>query len=125
MKLIRMTLAGLMALLVSMPLAVCKEDCGTQASTCEESCCGEHVADSCDCGCLEICPKVQYESRDVLASSSEVPVPEAPEQAAGLLEVEPETLFIESLVMGAERLRAPPDPFARSSRQITHCVFRL
>ena len=127
MELVRISLAGIMALLVSMPLAVCKEDCVAQASSCEQSCCGEHqmqAVEACDCGCIQVCPKVQFESRDALPSSSEVNAPDVPEQPAEIDEAPSQAVLGGSCAEGANHLRAPPDPFAGTSRQIIHCVYR-
>ena len=139
MDLVRITLAGIMALLVSMPFGVCEEDCQTgtciqeccqqEAPACEDSCCAAPqeanvMACDCDCDCSHDGHTSHFESQDFLARSSEVSVPDAPE-STDMAVHEFEDTYVFSLALSGDRLRAPPDPFVRSSRQIIHCVYRL
>ena len=126
MELIRITLAGIMALLLSMPFGVCKETCFAEVSSCEESCCGDHevkAAPSCDCDCTEACPTLHFEPLDYLPASSEA-APDAPEACDAADEAGIHSFIFAGMMTGADRLRAPPDLFAGKSRQIIHCVFR-
>ncbi|MGB0293127.1 MAG: hypothetical protein ACPGIA_11180 [Luteolibacter sp.] len=144
MELIRITLAGFMALLVSMPFGLCGEQCHDGSCctdvchvgashvgkpTCEDSCCSgrqqpQEQADGCGCNCLGECRALHFEQRDYAMTHSEVSVPDTPEQPAALHDLPPADVFSVQTLHGGDRLRAPPDRFARTSRQIIHCVFR-
>ena len=127
MELLRITLAGIMALLVSMPFGVCEDSCADEQPVCEERCCSELEGEeltACDCGCVDACPAFRIEKRDFITADEEVSAPDTPELAISLPTAADDEAFMASAVGHADRLRGPPDLFARSSRQIIHCVFR-
>ena len=128
MNFFRAALAGIMALLVSMPFALCEEDCFAEAPSCEHSCCCEQHSDAeaaCSCSCVDECQSLHFEQRDFLSTNSEVTAPDASE--ATEIENSPlfEELLLSSLSQATNGLRAPPDLFTQASRRIIHCVYRL
>lgn len=127
MHLLRIALVVIVALLVSMPLAVCNKDCGTQALRCELSCCIEEeikAADACHCDCVQVCPKFQFELRDLILSSAEVSAPDAPKQPAAIHELILQQAICGMCIKGGDRLYAPPYCLIGMSRQVILCVFR-
>ena len=117
-----------MALLVSMPFALCEEECFAEAPSCEQSCCCEHHSDAeatCCCSCVDECQAVHFEQRNFLAANSEVTAPGATEAT----DIECSSFFedplLSSLANATNGLRAPPDLFTQAPRRVIHCVYRL